>query len=414
MRVLVMLAAALFWAAPAAAAPLAAWVQLDGRGAEARAVTDAKACPSIRVDGQLRPMHLRSGPVEAFANRICAARIPAKAKAVSVEGQVLPVPKARPLRLVIFGDTGCRVKDRKIQDCADQTANGWPFAKVAALAAARHPDLVIHVGDYYYRETQCPPQRCGGGPTGDTWATWRADFFDPAAPLLKAAPWVFARGNHEDCDRVGPGWFRLIDAGAQAKTCPADADPFLVDIGGLTLAVLDSAMPDDRKQSPEAVAAFQTQLAVAAKAKGPVWIVTHRPVWALPHDQSGARWGNINERVALERQPVPGAQLFLAGHVHDFTSFDFGPGRLPELIVGTGGTALEDKAGVLGPDGTIDMNGLTAKAYTTRQYGYFVFERQGSAWRGVFRDLDDHVIVRCDLAKARLTCTPVSQPGKIG
>ena len=36
------------------------------------------------------------------------------------------------------------------------------------LAAAQKPDLVIHVGDYYYRETPCPAgeAKCAGSPFG--------------------------------------------------------------------------------------------------------------------------------------------------------------------------------------------------------------------------------------------------------
>ena len=52
---------------------------------------------------------------------------------------------------------------------------------------------------------------CAGSPYGDNWAVWQKDFFDPAAPLLAAAPWVLVRGNHELCSRGGHGWFRLLD-----------------------------------------------------------------------------------------------------------------------------------------------------------------------------------------------------------
>ncbi|MFX8848454.1 hypothetical protein ABTM68_19140, partial [Acinetobacter baumannii] len=35
--------------------------------------------------------------------------------------------------------------------------------------------------------------------------------FAPAKPLLEAAPWIVARGNHETCSRGGQGWWRLLD-----------------------------------------------------------------------------------------------------------------------------------------------------------------------------------------------------------
>ena len=44
----------------------------------------------------------------------------------------------------------------------------------------------------------CPPEQADcarGGPLGDNWAAWDADFFAAAAPLLHDAPWVMLRGN---------------------------------------------------------------------------------------------------------------------------------------------------------------------------------------------------------------------------
>jgi hypothetical protein len=49
--------------------------------------------------------------------------------------------------IVVIGDAGCRVKDDFVQDCNEPVR--CPFAQVARLAAARHPGLVMHVGDYH-------------------------------------------------------------------------------------------------------------------------------------------------------------------------------------------------------------------------------------------------------------------------
>jgi hypothetical protein len=77
----------------------------------------------------------------------------------------------------------------------------------------RSPDLVIHVGDYHYREDPCPLGNagCAGSPWGYGWDVWDADFFTPGAPLLAAAPWIVIRGNHEACGRAGQGWYRFLD-----------------------------------------------------------------------------------------------------------------------------------------------------------------------------------------------------------
>jgi hypothetical protein len=212
-------------APPGLGAATVAWVQMAAGGAEIRLVTSAAACPSVRVDGVKRATRQRAGPGDAFPNRVCAARLRIGDRRIMADGLALAAPRARPQRLVILGDTGCRLKGAYVQNCRDPS--GWPFARVAALAAAQKPDLVIHVGDYYYRETPCPAGNagCAGSPYGDQWATWKAELFDPAAPLLAAAPWVFARGNHEDCKRGAAGWFRQLDAAPAARTCQPPATP---------------------------------------------------------------------------------------------------------------------------------------------------------------------------------------------
>jgi hypothetical protein len=84
------------------------------------------------------------------------------------------------------------------------------FPRFAGQAARTRPDLMIHLGDYLYRESPCQPgdNRCTGTPWGDNWATWNADFFEPAAPLLHHTVWLMARGNHDECGRAGNGFTR--------------------------------------------------------------------------------------------------------------------------------------------------------------------------------------------------------------
>jgi hypothetical protein len=310
--------------------------------------------------------------------------------------------------LVILGDSGCRLKGVIVQHCNDP--GGWPFARVAALAAARHPDLVIHVGDYYYRETPCPvgEAACAGSPYGDQWPTWKAELFDPAAPLLAAAPWVFTRGNHEDCARGGAGWFRLLDAAPTPRPCPASSDTFVVDIGGARLFVVDSAGTQDAAAPPALVAAFAAALDGAMDHGGaaPAWIVTHRPIWNAARSGDTLSDGVVNatERAAVRGRDLGGVQLVLSGHVHNFTSLDFGPSRPPQLVVGTGGDLMD--ANDLPPpvSGPVTVDGETAQAFTMGRFGYFIFERRGADWVGEFRDLKDAVAAVCRLHRRTLAC----------
>lgn len=49
--------------------------------------------------------------------------------------------------------------------------NGQPVARVITTVAAWKPDAVVHVGDYLYRETECPTDQpgCAGAPWGYGW-----------------------------------------------------------------------------------------------------------------------------------------------------------------------------------------------------------------------------------------------------
>ena len=174
------------------------WTEMasDGTLSVRIAVAAGKACPEAPADGIDLPMAPRAGADDAFPVVVCEARAPAVTRQLIVGGSQAPVLPSEVRRIVIVGDTGCRLEGRDIQDCNDPEA--WPFAEIARRAASHKPDLVIHVGDYYYRETACPVDRkgCAGSSYGDNWATWQADFLEPAAPLLAAAPWVMVRGNH--------------------------------------------------------------------------------------------------------------------------------------------------------------------------------------------------------------------------
>ena len=255
--------AALIGAAGARAAiePAAdqAWVEMaSGGGSVVRLLTGASACPVLTVDGVQAPMIERAAPATlparankakvdaplAFAGRVCERTLPRGVRDVALAGQRLPAPRKRIDRIVVIGDTGCRLKasDKAWQGCNDPAK--WPFATIAARAAAAHPDLVLHVGDYLYRENDCPvgDAACAGVAWGYGEPSWRADFLAPAAPLLAAAPWVMVRGNHEECARAGEGWWRLLDPhtpeAGQDCIDPAHDDtgnraaPYVVDLGG--------------------------------------------------------------------------------------------------------------------------------------------------------------------------------------
>ena len=408
--------AVLFATTPASAQVSAAWVELTGQGAEARAVAGPDGCPEAKVDAKSAAMAMRAAASPEFPE-VCVLALPAGAASLEVGGQPLPVPKpAR--RIVIFGDTGCQVTDFAVQACNDPQA--WPFATVARLAAAQKPDLVIHVGDYYYRERPCPLdlKACAGTPSGDHWGPWEAEFFDPAAPLLKAAPWVFARGNHESCKRGGRGWYALLDAGpAAAEGCPGMSAPFAVRTGDLSLYVIDSADAGDRTHRQGEIAAMAGQLDRLGPGLdlGKGWIITHRPVWALvPIARLGPTAPlevglNFTEQDAVRGRALSGVQMIVSGHVHDFQAITFGPKRPAQLVVGSGG-GVRIKADRPAPyGGPREIDGMDGRNFSFSRFGYYLMDRDGEDWTGTFHDLTDQVVARCRLHQRELTCKRAAQ-----
>jgi hypothetical protein len=398
----------------ALAQPRAAWVEMTGQGAEVRAVTVGETCPEARIDGRERPMIERVAASADFP-RVCALPLPPQARSLSVAGQPLAVPAKTIRRIVVMGDTGCRIQGSEIQAC--NNARAWPFATVARLAAAKDPDLVIHVGDYYYRENPCPADKaraCAGSPFGDHWTTWAAEFFDPAQPLLRAAPWVFARGNHETCSRGGRGWYILLDAGPAPDGCPLLSAPFIVRTGDLSLFVIDSADAADlatTRARTEAVAGQLDRLD-GALDHGLGWIVTHRPIWGLVPVARVGPIGpleigiNSSEQQAVKGRALAGVQMIVSGHIHHFSALTFGPARPAQLIVGTGGDVGEpaDTPRLYGGQDVID--GMDATTFSFSRYGYYLMEKDGDDWVGAFHDADDIVRATCRLHERALTCAP--------
>jgi len=344
----------------------------DG-GALLRLATGAQTCPSATVDGVSLPMAERSPPRQfpprpsasgsaaaapsAFPLRVCELTLPRGAKQASVVGQPVPMIPATVRRIVLVGDTGCRLKqaDAAWQACNDPQA--WPFAQVARAAAAAKPDLVLHVGDYHYRENACPQGNagCAGSPWAYGWDAWNADFFAPAAPLLAAAPWVVVRGNHEECARAGQGWWLLLDPHALAPNAacadPAqDGDanhtaPYAVELGGgARLIVADFAALGEKALQGAALDRYRAdaaQIRTLARAGDTNFVTAHYPFSAVVQKKGKLEIGSnaIGDAFeAADRVPaLPTVTAMLAGHVH-MLQVAVVRGRPVQIVNGFSGT----------------------------------------------------------------------------
>ena len=354
----------------------------EGGTPVARVLTSAASCPTIRVDGVDLPMTVRaaaktlplrptrSAPADskpsAFPLLTCEKPVPPHASSAVVSGHFLPLPPAHVNRIVVIGDTGCRIKksDNAAQACNDSVQ--YPFAAVAAAAAKWKPDLVVHVGDYLYRENACPDGNngCAGSPWGFGWDAWNADFFAPARPLLQAAPWVMVRGNHESCARAGQGWWRLIDPrpllpGRDCINAGNDdngdySDPYAVPIGGdAQFIVLDTsntpggAIPAGDIREIKYADMYRKLDALSQQAGYNIG-VNHHPILGVTAKADAL--GNVKlapgngglQSVFGAINPLflpPRVNAMLSGHVHVWEEISFSSPHPTQFVAGFSGTS---------------------------------------------------------------------------
>ena len=438
--------------------PLAAFVVLGEDGAAvARVLTSAARCPAIVIDGHEQAMAVRapaatialrataSRPEDskpsAFPLHSCEAALPAGARQASVAGAALALPKARLERIVVLGDTGCRMKKsgETFQPC--NIAKEYPFAMVAAQAAAWQPDLVIHVGDYHYRENACPEGNagCADNPWGYGWDAWNADFFAPGAPLLAAAPWVMARGNHESCNRGGQGFWRFLDPRPllARRDCNLGTDdstgdysaPYAVPLGGdaqLIVADTSNAKQKGLKPGDEQWARFAADFhqmeALSARASYNIGVL-HHPVLAFgAHlDDKGQRVLHFGDKSLIEAYGAASPSLLpsrlgmmLSGHAHLWEQLSFSSGHPTQFISGFSGTA-EDIVPLPAtlPPGTETAPGtiLSHLSSWIDGFGYMTLERRGpDQWEAKVWDLEGKVRNTCQVRGRESHCALAQVP----
>jgi hypothetical protein len=397
----------------AAQAADSAWVQATVSGYEARIATTVSTCPTLSTDKGDAPMTVRA-PANADFPMVCAAPMPKGTTRASIAGQSLPVPVAQPQRILVLGDTGCRIKGAALQACNDPAA--WPFPQLADAAAKLKPDLVVHVGDYHYRESACPAgvAGCAGSPWGDNWITWQADFFTPAAPLLAAAPIVAARGNHEDCTRAGKGWAQALSPLAGAS-CAAHEPLYGVDLGDVRLAVMDDATAPETQIIREDIPTYAAELEQMAAMPAPVWFLHHRPIWAAVSGPLGIPIGGnltlmdaTREYAAKAGPRIPASvSLMLSGHIHSFQAINYDAGSNkgvvpPQIVAGNGGDNLHVTPQNLRGTQFQGVSGVSvADGLSVGGFGFLMMTRQGAGWNIQLYDEAGQPQRRCEFAPAK-------------
>ena len=372
-----------------------AWVELGENGqAIARVLTKSPGCPMLSVDGSDVRMQVRAaagtsqrtGDLKpaAFPVTACELHLPPGTTTASIAGRKLPLPSRDPKLIAVIGDTGCRIKAGTYQSC--NNADDWPFKEIADRVAALHPDLVIHAGDIVYRESECPGEEgCKGSPWGYGYDAFEADFFQPAANLLAAAPWVFVRGNHEICGRAGQGWWRFFDPRPlePGRDCddPANdgkgnySEPYAVPSGpDFQLLIFDSSNATNGF-NPEAAAKYEIQLKTT-------------------YDLAGTK-PSFN------------------GHIHIFQVNTFGADYPASFVSGNGGTATEADVYVLKPGETPYGPAEVKQSYSTNEFGFMTMRRELTGWQIAEHGKNGVAVLSCVLTARIQGCDlPAASGGR--
>ena len=381
-----------------------AWVELGDTGkALARVIVTSQTCPAISVDGVEQAMSLRQ-PVPQGFQPLCEFALPADAKAASIDRQVLHLPAPNPTSIVVIGDTGCRIKGERAQDCNDPSK--WPAQAVAENAAGVKPDLIIHVGDYVYRESVCPLEavkKCGGTSSGDNWDTWNADFFAPEAKLLAAAPWAFSRGNHEDCERAWRGWFYYLDPRPWTNVCWVYTPPYVMSLGERQLVMFDSSAAKEDESEEKQVREYAAQLGNVHVENA--WLVDHHPFWGVKSSEKGKGIKPLSAplEAAWDQAKPKGIEMVLSGHVHLFAVLPFESGRPLQIISGDGGTELAAPVPA-SVDGTVIQGNAVKGSQTRMEFGSTWLQKSDTGWNLTLRSTAGTAMVRCALQNASATC----------
>lgn len=355
------------------AAPLYAWVQLDGgTTASVRAImaSGAAGCPALSVDGVAKTMTQRGASPAGFTGVfVCEHTLSAAPKSLAIGALTLPAPTFNAKSALVLGDTGCRETSNKQQPCTgDPSTGAWGFPALSKAAASTTPDFVLHVGDYLYRESDCKDTSA----CGYVWGAWEADFFKAAEAggLLRLAPWVPVRGNHETCGRAWAGYSLFFAPGPMSTSaCPTSIPPYSVSLNGLTLFVVDTSA-----DSGQQAQADYSQVATALSGvTTPVWLTTHVPVCS--DALCGGSMASAFQGAGLDK--VSALRWLHVGHVHLYDHSVAGAHHPAQTVSGGGGTALNH------PSSCVDTN--TADC-VTNEYTYMTVTASAGAWDATVYD----------------------------
>jgi predicted phosphodiesterase len=417
--------------------PLAAWTELGPGGLQVvRAVmaSGTASCPPIHWEIGATSgggaMALRAPSNGAFNDTVCEYPLPGSATGADVAGMAVPVRKGVIEKVALLGDTGCK-EGKQSSSKVKCDPKLWTFGMVANEIAAENPDLIIHLGDIFYRTTACENDK-SNGKSGCS-AGIDEDFFTPAKPMLAAAPLVMVRGNHEEYGGDCVGWFRYFEPTLKSavKDCTQTAGnvsctqaqsqrfslPYSVMLNPQqALVVLDtSAAPNPPEGGTQAyIDEYSRELNCANQradqADRPTWLISHVPLWynAKPKAEGGPP---LLEQALLQAGAgglSSNFQMVISGHLHQFQYLSFDTTKVkepPQLILGDGGTLMSNPQTKDPPNPIDRRNGVYWERWLAKkQFGYGVIDEQNGG-ESIKVKLLDGTTYTCTLHLDDLICS---------
>ena len=300
--------------------------------------------------------------------------------------------------------------DNQSQAGSFQGLDEWHFADIASSAASKNVDVVVYVGDYLYRQGACPlfnkdsldgkQKDCSAvnlpsfataddivdgttmnfipGLYGDNWWGWWADFFYPAMELLKAAPLIPTRGNHEVCTRGGYGYFMFLYPGDIQDYCAENTEPYAVSFESEQFLVMDDSIisplnegvdhfkagqcpgppasgyivpvQEDRNDDPtdrnieDQIDTFTKHFETIeelSQSHSTNFYVGHRPIFGIGCNNGTYVTLDWTLQQSLGETTLNFISGIITGHMHWLEVLQFEDDKLPpQMVVGHGGTQL--------------------------------------------------------------------------
>ena len=344
--------------------------------------------------------------------------------AVQVQRQAVAIKKSawkslaskQNLKIAVVGDSGCRLKEgpsgSEYQSCQDPKA--WPFAEIIQQIIKEKPDLILHLGDYHYREQCSKNKDCKkiSSSVGYSWLPWAEDFFKPARPSFKLAPWILVRGNHEDCHRAFLGYSNfLASQDPKNQTCvdyePAD----FIELKDLLIVNLDSSSISENLETDSSIADVWTQRfkqvaeQVSKNKIKTVWLITHKPIYGLVKKNSKLVPANVNLQKYLEASPLKNqVKIIFSGHIHLSEILKPVDGPL-QVILGNGGTQLDHFQDLMNKTDPKAL-GFQSLHVGSAGFGYAILTRAKNKkpWNLNFKNQSGETTYQCDLARDWKSC----------